>query len=119
MPIRNRRWPFYRAALAFRRAHPALIEGDIELFKANEPVLAFRRSAAGESLVCIYNLSPTSVKVTLRGEGEMLLSQAAERRKDRLTLGPNGYALIAEGAAPLHVEFRTRRKAPARTSLSR
>lgn len=107
----------YRAALAFRRAHPALIDGDITFFKVNEPVLAFRRTDDVESVVCLYNLSPTTVKITVRGEGTLLLSQAAERRKEKVTLGPNGFAFIAEGTEPLHVEFRGRYKAPAGTSF--
>ena len=56
---------FYRQALAFRRAHPALIEAEIEFFKVGEPLLAFRRTGDGESLVCLYNLSPTPIKVTV------------------------------------------------------
>ncbi|MGN6157735.1 MAG: alpha-glucosidase family protein [Devosia sp.] len=87
---------FYRQALAFRRAHEALIDGDIEFLKTNEPVLAFRRSNGAESLVCLYNLSPQSVRISLTGEAEIVLMQAAERKKDRLTLGPNGFAFLIE-----------------------
>ena len=38
---------FYREVLAFRRAHPVLIEGDIAFIKTGEPVLAFRRTRRG------------------------------------------------------------------------
>jgi alpha-glucosidase len=100
---------FYRKVLAFRREHPALIAGDIEFFRTNEPVLAFRRYDANQSLVCVYNLSPETVKVTLTGEAEMPLSQAAERKKDKLVLGPSGFALLVEKVdAPLRVEFKGR-----------
>jgi alpha-glucosidase len=103
---------FYRRALAFRREHPALVDGDIEFFKTNEPVLAFRRSDENQSLVCIYNLSSRPVRVTLTGEAEMPLSQAAERRKDKLVLGPSGFALLVEhDDAPLRVEFKGRVRA--------
>jgi alpha-glucosidase len=103
---------FYRQALAFRREHPALVDGDIEFFKTNEPVLAFRRNDEIQSLVCIYNLSSRPVRVTLTGEAEMALSQAAERRKDKLVLGPSGFALLVEhDDAPLRVEFKGRVRA--------
>jgi len=101
---------FYREALAFRRSHPALVDGDISFFKANEPVLAFRRSNDSESLVCIYNLSPQPVKIGLAGEAELALSQAATRRKDKLELGPNGFAFLVEGEDRLDVSFTSRVK---------
>jgi alpha-glucosidase len=99
----------YRQALAFRRAHPALLDGDIEILKTSEPVLAFRRSGSGQNLVCIYNLSPDAVKVTATGDGNMAFSQAADRKKDRLLLGPNGYVLIEEPeGSSIRIEFKRR-----------
>ena len=62
--------------------------------------------------MCVYNLSPETVKVTLTGEAGMPLSQAAERNKDKLVLGPSGFALLVENAdAPLRIEFKGRVKA--------
>ena len=108
-------FPENRKVLAFLHEHPALIAGDIEFFRTNEPVLAFRRYDANQSLVCAYNLSPETVKVTLTGEAEMPLSQAAERKKDKLVLGPSGFALLVEKAgAPLRVEFKGRVKTTAK-----
>jgi alpha-glucosidase len=99
----------YRQALAFRRAHPALVEGGFELLRTAEPVLAFRRRAGTESLLCIYNLSPDPVRVGMTGEGGFALSQAAERKRDKLVLGASGYAIMAEPAdAPLRIDFRRR-----------
>ncbi|WP_425462501.1 alpha-glucosidase [Martelella lutilitoris] len=49
----------YRAFLAFRRAHQAMIKGDIELLPASvggEPILAFRRMYADEEVLCVFNL---------------------------------------------------------------
>jgi alpha-glucosidase len=104
---------FYRAALAFRRAHPALIDGDIEFMKVNEPLLAFRRRNADESLVCVYNLSADTLKVTFDGDAELLLGQDTERLKGKLTLGPNGWGIFNEsGDNPLHIEFKRRAKKP-------
>ena len=70
-------------------------------------VLAFRRSG-DERLVCLYNLSAETVKIGVAGEGEIALSQAATRRKDRLELGPNGFALLIEGEGGVAVTFRGR-----------
>jgi alpha-glucosidase len=99
----------YRHALAFRRANPALLDGDLEVLKTGEPVLAFRRTAGAQSLICVYNLSPDTVKVTAVGEGEIILSQSAERKKDRLQLGPSGYAIIAEPEGNrLRIDFKRR-----------
>ena len=102
---------FYRAILAFRKEHPALIDGDIAFFKTAEPVLAFRRRGGGESLVCVYNLSPQNVKVTCDGDADILVSQAAERLKGKLTLGPNGWAIFSEREEnQLRIDFKRRAK---------
>ena len=55
------------------------------------------------------------MKVTVEGDAEMVFSEAAGRVKDKLTLGPNGYAFLAEGAARLTVQFRGRLKQHSRT----
>ncbi|MFF8829170.1 alpha-amylase family glycosyl hydrolase [Streptomyces sp. NPDC015131] len=69
----------YRAALALRRAHPALGAGDaVEWLPAPEGVLAFRRRAPREGaapgagdLVCTVNL--TGGPVVLRAPGDRVL----------------------------------------------
>jgi alpha-glucosidase len=48
---------FYRAVLAFRKAHPALVKGSLELVEAPEGVLAFKRSDSGETLLCVFNMT--------------------------------------------------------------
>lgn len=48
----------YRRFLAFRKAHPALIRGDVDVLSGEGDVLALGRRDDGESLVCIFNLSP-------------------------------------------------------------
>jgi alpha-glucosidase len=104
---------FYRLALAFRKAHSALIDGDIEFFKVSEPVLAFRRSNKDESLVCIYNLSAETLSVKLEGEADVGLTQASERLKGKLRLGPNGWAIFTEGSDnPLRATFKRRASKP-------
>ena len=50
-----------RHALALRRSYPALRLGAFELLVADPAVLAFRRSTAVQTLVCVFNLSPLAV----------------------------------------------------------
>jgi alpha-glucosidase len=47
---------FYRALLAFRKQHPALIKGSIALLTSSEDILAFIREDGGEKLLCVFNM---------------------------------------------------------------
>jgi alpha-glucosidase len=47
----------YRAVLALRRAHPALVSGSIRFLDAEGDVLAFTREGAGERLLCAFNFA--------------------------------------------------------------
>jgi alpha-glucosidase len=51
----------YRAALAFRKQHPALQKGNIKTYDAPEGVLAFTRELEGERLFCAFNMTDRSV----------------------------------------------------------
>ncbi|MFE9660262.1 alpha-amylase family glycosyl hydrolase [Streptomyces sp. NPDC005955] len=65
----------YRAALAARRAHPALGAGDrVQWLDAPAGVLAFRRTAGGRDLVCAANT--TGAPVSWTAAGTLLLSSA-------------------------------------------
>ncbi|MBX9643101.1 MAG: DUF3459 domain-containing protein, partial [Novosphingobium sp.] len=46
-----------RELLALRRAHPALREGSFEVLHAGEALLAVRRVAQGQTVLCLFNLS--------------------------------------------------------------
>ncbi len=52
----------YRAALAFRKAHPALVEGSMRFLDAPDGMLAFVREGGGERLLCQFNLSRAAVE---------------------------------------------------------
>lgn len=56
---------FYRALLIFRRAHPALAKGKIELIEGTGDVLAFVRSDGNERLVCVFNMSEQAADFVL------------------------------------------------------
>ncbi len=61
----------YRETLAFRKQHPALIDGDMDFLGTNQDLLAFTRTKAGEKLLFVFNLTreaaafelPAGVKV--------------------------------------------------------
>ena len=62
---------FTRQLLAWRKRHPALIDGDIVFYDAPEPVLAFERRTDAERLLCAFNLGGTPMDVTLPPLGRM------------------------------------------------
>ena len=106
---------FYRRLLTWRRGHDALVDGDIAFFKVAEPVLAFRRSSPEGNLVCVFNLSPEVLTVTVTGLADDAVPESASERaslkRQKLTLGPNGYAFIGEAAgAAAVVKFSGRRR---------
>ena len=103
---------FYRQALAFRRGHDALIDGDIEFLRTAEPVLAFRRTAESGDMVVVFNLSAEPLTVTVTGaETVEEISQGATLGKNKLALGPNGFAFIRDaGEVPVDVKFARRGK---------
>jgi alpha-glucosidase len=55
---------FYRAALAFRRAHPVLRYGDMTGITAEGPVIRFTRQGA-EEIFCAFNLGEASQDIHL------------------------------------------------------
>ncbi|HEX2256989.1 MAG TPA: alpha-amylase family glycosyl hydrolase, partial [Afifellaceae bacterium] len=53
---------FYRHFLRFRRRHPALIRGAVELLDSEGDVLAFARDGEGERLVCAFNMGTAAAR---------------------------------------------------------
>lgn len=51
----------FRRFLAWRKRHPALLDGDIEFLIADGAVLAFLRRLHGETLIAAFNLSNETV----------------------------------------------------------
>ena len=92
-----------------------LVEGGIEFFKVSEPVLAFRRTAPGGSMLCVFNLSAEPVRVTIEnapnGTEPLPMSEGADLARTRLGLAANGFAFIAEAAdSRFGVKFNRRAK---------
>lgn len=59
-----------RQLLALRNVHPALRLGTLEHCAADGPVLSFERSAEGERIRCLFNLSPEPVELAPPAEGQ-------------------------------------------------
>lgn len=57
----------YRRFLAFRRAHPALVKGDIEFVDTTGDVVAFTRSEGNEQILCAFNLGTRPAELDLGG----------------------------------------------------
>ncbi|KKB06709.1 alpha-glucosidase [Devosia geojensis] len=91
---------FYRALIAWRKQHPVLVDGDATFLRLPEPLLGFRRTdEEGQSLLCLFNLSPEARVLQVSGvrNGLEPVSNAATLDGKTLALGPNGYAFLAEG----------------------
>ncbi|AXY42317.1 alpha-glucosidase family protein [Halomonas sp. JS92-SW72] len=66
-----------RRLLAFRAAHPALVDGDLELVEVGDELLGFVRATGEERLLCLFNLTgqarearlPLPVAEALEGHG--------------------------------------------------
>ena len=64
----------YRQTIAFRKQHPALLDGDMEFIGTNQDLLAFTRRKGDEMLLFVFNLTrevatfelPAGVKLTER-----------------------------------------------------
>ena len=54
------------------------------------------RENSGEAVICVFNLSPETVAVNVRGVAADAgaLSRAADLVGGTLTLGPNGFAFL-------------------------
>ncbi|TJV76322.1 MAG: DUF3459 domain-containing protein, partial [Mesorhizobium sp.] len=52
----------YRAMLALRRQHAALVQGSIRFLDAEGDVLAFVREGGGEKLLCLFNFAEEPAK---------------------------------------------------------
>jgi alpha-glucosidase len=85
----------YRALLAFRRGSAALRQGRTRFLDLPEPILAFDRVAGGESLTCVFNLSPGTVRLEMTGGRAQGPSQEVSLSGTALTLGANGFVYLA------------------------
>ena len=86
----------YRAMIAFRKAHDALRLGPCRFIDTPDPVLALQRGTGPGAMICVFNLSPNPVTLTLPGLGARSgPAQEVAAEGSGLTLGPNGFAFFS------------------------
>lgn len=90
----------YRAALAFRRAQPALRLGKTTFHDLPEPLLAISRSHEGKVLTGIFNLSDAQQHLHLAAAATAAGPQHATLDGRAITLPARGYIYLASAAAP-------------------
>ncbi len=56
---------FYRRMIAFRKGHPALLKGEIELLTVEDDFLSFTREHGNVRLFCAFNMSDEPTALTL------------------------------------------------------
>lgn len=54
----------WRRFLSFRRAHPALSSGTLEILELPEPLIGFVRRCDGDEVTCLFNLSNSPVRLS-------------------------------------------------------
>ena len=93
---------FYKKLLAYRRARPALVTGEITFLDTPEPVLAYIRTNNESAHLCIFNLSPDKVKLVVDDIKKLALSPLSHAASttcahsgcEKLHLQGNGFALF-------------------------
>ncbi|MBT8408029.1 MAG: DUF3459 domain-containing protein, partial [Alphaproteobacteria bacterium] len=84
----------YRKVLAFRRHTAALREGRTAFLDLGEPVLAFRRGAGKDALLCVFNLSSEPCFLVATGDLGLTGPHRAALGAGRLELPPLGFAWL-------------------------
>jgi alpha-glucosidase len=89
---------FSRAMIALRKATPPLARGEIAFVEAPEPLVAFTRSHAGETVLCVFNFGgePQVLAHPSLERAELLGLRAgdADLRGGSLGLPPHGAAFL-------------------------
>ncbi len=81
---------FYRQFIKFRKKHPALIIGEIEIMNAPDGILAFRRFSKNDSLLCVFNM----------GENEQIFELADNMKYEEIN-APGSIKLPADNLLKL------------------
>ena len=90
---------FYKSAIAFRKAQPALTVGRTSFINLPEPLLAFHRTAEGQQITCAFNLSKDKKVITLSGDAALTGPSHANLDGPTLTLPGNGFAYLTHYGA--------------------
>jgi alpha-glucosidase len=92
---------FTRRFLRWRKARPALVQGDIRFLDADEPVLLLERTCHRQRLLCAFNLGGAAAAAEVpKGAGFRPLSGhglSGDMEGSRLVLAPFGGVIAAAG----------------------
>lgn len=81
----------YRAALAFRKATPALSLGSTRFPKVADPVLAVERRHDDQVVTAFYNFSDKAISVKAQGAYDIAGPSTGIKNGDKIDLPPYGY----------------------------
>ena len=90
---------FYKTAIAFRKASPALSYGTTTFHTLPEPIFAFTRTADSETLTCVFNLSKDDHALTVTGDATLTGPHHARLTGGTLKLSGNGFAYLSHDGA--------------------
>jgi alpha-glucosidase len=82
-----------RALLAVRRAHAALVSGNIVFHAMPDPVLAFERTLKDERLYCAFNLGAEARRISAPGAGPWRRLAAGAAAATWFELGPYEFVI--------------------------
>jgi alpha-glucosidase len=103
---------YYRALITWRRGQPALLTGEIEFLDLPEPILGFRRTLDGSTMLCLFNLSAAAREIMLEGDAELApISRNAAHDGAALRLEANGFAILSEAGMPVSVKLKRQKQA--------
>ena len=87
---------FYRALIKLRKEHQALINGSFEPIYTKRNIFIYRRKNDNESLVTVLNFSKKTVKIKIKINGQVILSNMKDRVQHNQTIRPFEAYLIKE-----------------------
>ena len=85
-----------RRLVAFRKAHPALMQGEMNVLGAGDDLLVFERVHDGERLTCVFNLGHQNVAWTLP-EGRRVIEAVNLNAPPQGMLPPMAGLVLAAG----------------------
>ena len=89
----------FRHFLTWRRNHPSIRLGDIDILETADPVLAYRREHESEAILCVFNTDQNeeSWELPEQYEGYLYLegmSHNTRLKNGKISFKPYGYAFL-------------------------
>jgi len=92
---------FYRAMISFRKAHPALEKGEMQIVDADDSYISLLRAHDGKRLFCAFNLS-NGARPVVFPPGDWRIDRGAPFKcnsDDRVTVLPPWQACFAQAGS--------------------